>query len=444
MKKIGMISLGCPKNLVDSENMLGILTKDGYEITNNEEDAEILIINTCGFIESAKKESIDTILEMSDYKSDKCKLLVVTGCLAQRYKEEIMKEIPEVDVVIGTGDFQNIDKIIKRAYSGEKVIEFKSEIDLNKLDERVLSTNKNFAYLKIAEGCDNCCTYCIIPKLRGKYRSRELESIIDEAKKLINIGIKELIIVAQDITNYGSDIYGELKLTTLLREISKIEGNFFIRLMYCYPELINTELISEIKTNDKILKYIDMPVQHISDSILSKMGRRGDSRQIKEVISNLRLNIPEIVIRSSIIVGFPGETKEDFDLLLQFIKDTHFDKLGVFVYSKEEDTPAANMTNQIKKVVKNRRYNILMNAQKEISRNINNNKNGKVFNCIVDGVADDGIFYFGRTYCEAPEIDGNVYFTSLNELKIGEFVNIKILNTEEYDIIGEVVDESSK
>lgn len=441
-KRIGVVSLGCPKNLVDSEIMLGLLKKENYIITNNKNEADILIINTCGFIESAKQESINTILELAQCKKDACELLIVTGCLAERYKDEIIREIPEVDAVVGTGNYEEIARVIGKAYGGQKTVLFG---ELDKTDylerDRLVSTRNGFTYLKIAEGCDNFCTYCIIPALRGRYRSRKLENIVNEAELLSKNGVKEIILVAQDATRYGTDIYGESKLVTLIREISKIGGIQWIRLLYCYPEEIGDDLIHEIAENKKVCKYIDIPIQHASDKILKTMGRRGRSSYIKELVKRIREKVPGIVIRTSLIVGFPGEDENDFEILFNFVKDYSFDRLGVFTYSKEEDTPAAALKPQIPRRIKEKRYKRIMELQREMTLQKNNDRLNRVYEALVEGVAEDGIFYYGRTYAEAPEIDGRVYFTSPEPLEMGQFVNVKILNTNEYDLIGEVTNE---
>ena len=450
-KKIGIVSLGCPKNLVDSEIMLGLLKGENYEITPRVEEANVIIVNTCGFIESAKKESIETILEMAGYKEDKCEILIVTGCLAQRYKEDIVKEIPEVDAVVGTGSYGRIAELIKDIYGYKGTGTKNSSVlcdDISCVDylnnERVISTNTGYAYLKIAEGCNNCCTYCIIPKLRGPYISRDMDEILHEAKFLAQKGVKEVILVAQDVTRYGEDIYKKRKLVELIRKISRISGIEGIRLLYCYPEEIDDSLINEIAVNPKVLKYIDIPIQHASDRILGLMGRRGTKKQMDDLLTKLRARIPEIIIRTSLIVGFPGENEEDFKTLYNFVARHSFDRLGVFTYSKEEGTPAYKMKPQVKAAVKQSRYNDIMVLQNQIANKKNKMRLGKIYKVLVEGVADDGIFYYGRSYAEAPEIDGVIYFTSQEPLTVGEYAYIKILNTDDYDLIGEVIDESSK
>jgi ribosomal protein S12 methylthiotransferase len=441
-KKVGIVSLGCPKNLVDSEIMLGLLKKNEYEIVNNKEEADILIVNTCGFIESAKAESISTILEMAQCKEKNCELLIVTGCLAERYKEEIIKEIPEVDAVVGTGNYGEIADIIAEFNHEKKSVRYGNLNEIAYLEnERLVSTKNGYAYLKIAEGCDNCCTYCIIPSLRGRFRSRKIEDIIKETEALVKGGAKEIILVAQDVTRYGVDIYGERSLVKLLKRLSDIEGVEWIRLLYCYPDEIDMELIDEIAANEKVLKYIDIPLQHASDKILKAMGRRGNSQLNENIIKTLREKIPGIVIRTSFIVGFPGEDEEDFKKLYDFIDRYKVDRLGVFEYSKEEDTKAAKLKNQVPKRVKAKRYKEVMSLQREISGLKNHERVNKTYRTLVEGVADDGIFYYGRTFAEAPEIDSYLYFTSEEPLRIGEFTNVRVVSSEDYDLTGVVVNE---
>ncbi len=451
-KKIGMVSLGCPKNLVDSEIMLGLLKQSDYEITPDEKQADILIINTCGFIESAKQESINTILEMAEYKKHGCELLIVTGCLAERYKDTITKEIPEVDAVVGTGNYGSIAEVIKACFERENKDKapdgeadgqnpyLSSPADIDYLESaRVLSSKTGYAYVKIAEGCDNCCTYCIIPSLRGNYRSRRIENIENEVKSLAADGVKEIILVAQDTTRYGLDIYGEIKLVELLKVISLVDGIEWIRLLYCYPEEINDPLIEEMASNPKICKYLDIPIQHASDRILKLMGRRSSSGEIGKLLEKLKERIPGIILRTSLIVGFPGEDASDFEILQDFVMKNEFDRLGVFIYSKEEGTPAAKLRPQVEKRTKQARYNKIMKVQKEIMTLKSKQRLEGVYTTLVGGISDDGIFYYGRTYGEAPDIDGTVYFTSSYPLTIGSFVDVKILNTDDYDLIGDVI-----
>jgi len=447
-KKVGIISLGCPKNLVDSEIMLGLLKKNDFEITSDREKANIIIVNTCGFIESAKEESINTILEMTSYKNKNCELLIVVGCLAQRYKDEIIKEIPEVDAVIGVSGYSEIAKVIDKVFSRdnkEKAMFHKDTLNVEYLNnERLLSTNSGYAYLKISEGCDNCCTYCAIPSIRGPHRSRSMEDIVLEAKSLAEKGVKEVILVAQDVTVYGKDLYGQKKLVELLRKISSIQEIDWIRLLYSYPEEIDDELIKEIANNKKIVKYLDIPIQHASDKILKLMGRRSTGEGVRNILDRLKASIPGLVLRTSLIVGFPGEDDKDFKILYDFVRKYEFDRLGVFTYSREEGTPAYDLKPQIKKSVKESRRSDIMQLQKEIVQRKNESRLDQVYKTLVEGVAEDGIFYYGRTYAEAPDIDGSIYFTSIEPLKFGEFVSVKILNIDDYDLIGEVIDESSK
>ncbi len=443
-KKIGMVSLGCPKNLVDSELMLGILKEEGYEFVSDKYDANVIIVNTCGFIESAKQESINTILEMAALKEKNCELLIVTGCLAQRYRKLILEEVPEVDAVLGTGSYEAIASVITSAYNGERVQLYGDLAGTDYMDmERVVSTGKGYAYIKIAEGCDNCCTYCVIPSLRGVFRSRKLESILREAEKLAESGVKELILVAQDTTRYGIDLYGKRMLIELLQQLSKLDGIEWIRLLYCYPEEIDDELIAEIAQNKKVCKYLDIPIQHASDAVLKAMGRRGRSADIGALLDKLRQTIPGIIIRTTLIVGFPGETEEDFNILSEFVKKYKFDRLGIFMYSKEENTPASKMQQQVPARTKRSRYGRLMKIQRQISAQLNADQLGKVYKVMVEGVAEDGIFYYGRSYAQAPEIDGLIYFTSSDALVDYQMVNVEILDSGEYDLTGEVKHESA-
>jgi|LSQX01.3.fsa_nt_gb ribosomal protein S12 methylthiotransferase len=444
-KKIGIVSLGCPKNLVDSEIMLGQLRDEGYEIVQDSNDAQIIIVNTCGFIDSAKQESINTIIEMAALKEKNCERLIVAGCLAQRYRDMILDELPEVDAVMGTGSYGDVASVIKEAYSRKHFSTYCDLRNTSYLDcERVISTGNGYAYLKVAEGCNNCCTYCVIPSLRGPFRSRKIDSIINEAKRIAALGIKEIILVAQDTTRYGTDNYANRMLVQLLRELSKIDGIQWIRLLYCYPEEIDDELIAEIAQNDKVCKYLDIPIQHASDAILKAMGRRGKSNEIGSLLQKLRSTIPDIVIRTTVIVGFPGETEDDFQILSEFIDKYRFDRLGVFMYSKEEGTPASNMLNQVPARLKRSRYEKLMRIQRKISAELNSERLGRTYRVLVEGVSEDGIFYYGRSYAESPDIDGLLYFTSSEPLEGNQFVNVKILDCDDYDLTGEVKYESSE
>ncbi|MBP5427442.1 MAG: 30S ribosomal protein S12 methylthiotransferase RimO [Clostridiales bacterium] len=439
--KVGVISLGCPKNLIDSEIILGILKDNKYEIVTDKEEADAIIVNTCAFIESAQQEAIDTILEVSKLKGKKLKKLVVAGCLAQRYKDEVIKEIPEVDAVLGTSKVGDVLNVLSDEKDGDRVVcgSFGNIDYLNK--SRVVSTAKPTAYLKIAEGCDNFCTYCIIPKLRGRYVSRKIEDVVKEAKILSDEGYSEIVLVAQDVTVYGKDLYGKKRIVELIQEISKIDKVRWIRLLYCYPEEITDDLIQEMRTNSKLLNYLDIPIQHASDYVLKKMGRRGNRALIQDVIKKIRESVPDVVIRTSLIVGFPGERDEDFVVLRDFVDSIKFDRLGVFKYSREEGTPAYNMENQVSEKVKEERYNDIMTIQNKISKEKCQGRLGRIYETVVEGVADDGIFYEGRTRYEAPDIDGKIYFTSGEELNIGDFVSTKIVNADDYDLIGVVIDE---
>ncbi|EES50816.1 30S ribosomal protein S12 methylthiotransferase RimO [Clostridium botulinum] len=442
--KVGMVSLGCDKNRVDSEIILGKMSSE-YEITNNAKEADVIIVNTCGFIESAKQESIDTILEMAEYKNNyNCKLLIATGCLIQRYGDELKNLIPEIDIMLGVNDYNKIDRVITEFIEGNK----EASKLLNYSDEninegsRILTTQKESAYIRIAEGCNNFCTYCIIPKIRGKFRSRRMENIISEATDLASKGVKELILIAQDTTQYGSDIYGKKNLHILLKELSNIEGIKWIRVLYCYPEAIYDELIEEIAANDKVVKYLDIPIQHISDHVLKLMGRKTSKKDITDKIEKLRKNIPNIIIRTTFIVGFPQETQEDFEEILEFLQEYKLDKVGVFKYSREEDTPASKMDGQIDESIKEEREEKLMLSQEKISNNINKLKVDKKYDILIEEY--DGEFYKGRNFEMAPDIDGNVFFESPKKLEIGEFVKVKIIKNMDYDLIGVVEDESCK
>lgn len=439
-KKVGFVSLGCAKNLTDTETMLGILSECGYDITADVNEAEVLVVNTCAFIDSAKEESINAILDMASYKEDKCELLVVTGCLAQRYREDIEKELPEVDIILGTTDYAKIADAIESYYThGDKISVVSDANTPVSYDlPRVKSTPKYTAYLKIADGCDNHCTYCIIPKLRGKYKSRPEESILREAETLAKEGVKELILIAQDTAYYGMD-RGKADLASLVRAISEIEGIEWIRLQYCYPENITEELIEEISTNPKVVKYIDMPLQHVSDNVLKKMGRKSRRAEIESLVEALRSRIEGLVIRTSLIVGFPGETEEDFDILKAFLREHPLDRVGVFTYSREDGTPAAEFDMQIDDELKEERYSELMEQQKEISYKLQKAKVGTVTQAIAEGYDETEFCYVGRTAQDTPDVDGTAYIYSKHELEGGDIVNIRIIDADEYDVTGEVV-----
>lgn len=443
MRKVLFISLGCDKNLADSEEMLGMLVENGYTLTNDETEAEIIVVNTCAFIHDAKEESINSILEMARYRTEGVlKVLLVTGCLAQRYKEEIIKEIPEVDAVLGTTSFGDIIKALDKVFEGERYLEFK---DINALTEiskkRVLTTGGYYGYLKIAEGCDKRCTYCIIPKLRGNYRSIPMEQLISQAEYLAGQGVRELILVAQETTVYGKDIYGKKCLHKLLKELCKIPGIQWIRILYCYPEEIYPELIQTMKEEKKICHYLDLPIQHCSDKILKKMGRRTTKQELIDIVTLLRKEIPDIILRTTLITGFPGETEEDHEELMEFIDTMEFDRLGVFTYSAEEDTPAANMPNQIAEEVKQDRQAELMELQQEISIDKGNDKIGTCVEVMIEGKVADENAYVGRTYGDAPNVDGYIFINTDTELMSGDFARVHVTGALEYDLIGELENE---
>lgn len=438
MKNIGLVSLGCAKNQTDAEIMLGILAEDGYNITYDPSDADVIIVNTCGFIESAKQESINAILEMAQYKDEKCKLLIATGCLAERYANDILIELPEVDAIVGTGDYDKIAEVIKSAFEGEKpvICGHKDRTPEERLP-RILSTPPYTAYLKIADGCDNNCTYCAIPKIRGHFRSRKIEDIVDEAQRLAESGVKELILIAQDTSRYGSDIYGENSLDKLLEKLVKIEKIKWIRVHYFYPEAITDNLIDTMAKYDKICNYIDMPVQHGNNEILRRMARRTTQEQMLEKIEKIRDKMPDAVIRTSIIVGFPGETDAQFNDLYEFVKKVRFDRMGVFTYSQEENTPAASFPDQIDEDIKNERLDKLMTLQQGISLELNKAKLGKTLEVLVEGYDEDNFLFYGRSRGDSIEVDGTVYFATEDEVTPGDIIKVKILDADEYDLTGQ-------
>ena len=441
--KVGMVSLGCDKNRVDSELILGSINKH-YEITNDAKEADIIIVNTCGFIESAKQESIDTILEMAEYKNKyKCKMLIATGCLTQRYGDELLELIPEIDILMGVNDYMKLHRLILDFIKDQKRISSATYSDEG-INEgiRLLTTKQHTAYVRIAEGCNNFCTYCIIPKIRGKFRSRLEKNILDEVKMLVDNGVKEIILIAQDLTDYGVDIYGKRMLHDLISKISKVEGVEWIRLLYCYPEEITDELIEEIARNEKVVKYLDLPIQHISSSVLKQMGRRTNKEAIISKIDTLRSKVPGIALRTSLIVGFPGETDENFEELEKFLEDYKLENVGVFAYSQEEDTPAAKMECQVDEEVKIQRQKKLMAVQREVVKEQNKLKIGNIYDTIIDG--NKGEYYIGRSYEMAPEIDGLIYIKKEKPLNLGDIVKVKIHDVMEYDLMGEVLDEFSK
>lgn len=437
---VGFISLGCSKNLVDTEIAIGIFKNKKYNIVNNPKEADIIVINTCGFIESAKEEAINTILEMAEYKKHKCKYLIAMGCLVERYKNELEKSLPEVDLFIKFSDYNEfehkIDKLIKQENCEEKK-------DFNRLDnylDKVITTGTKIAYLRIAEGCSNRCTYCAIPYIRGPLVSRKFEDIIEETKSLALHGYEEIIVIAQDTTKYGIDLYGKTRLAELLNEISKIDGIRWIRFLYAYPETITDELIQLVKENEKICKYFDIPLQHISDSVLKRMNRKSNSKSIRKLIEKIRKEIPEAILRTSLIVGFPGETQKDFEELYNFVKETKFDRLGVFMYSKEDGTPAEKLPNQIHGNTKKARYNKIMNLQQQISRQNLEKRIGKTYETLVENKTFDNKYWIGRTKMDIPEMDGVIYIKNDNNQElINNFVDCKIIDIKDYDLIGEFV-----
>lgn len=435
--KVGFISLGCPKNLLDTENMLYLLAENGFEIVAEDVDADVIIINTCAFIESAKQEAIDNILDVAWLKENHTlKGIVVTGCLAERYRDEVLERMPEVDCVIGTGSVGSIVEAVNAAYKGERFTAFD---DVNKApfqSNRIITTPEYFAYLKIAEGCDNCCTYCVIPQIRGGFRSRPMDDIVGEARDLAALGVKEICLVAQDTTRYGEDLYGTYCLDSLLAALSEVEGIEWIRLMYCYADRLTDGVINELANNPKVVKYIDLPLQHISDTVLTRMNRRDTEQSIRETLQKLRSKVPDICIRTTFITGFPGETEEDFEKLLAFIKEMRFEKLGVFEYSREENTPAYDMPDQIPEKLKRKRYDILMREQRKINKQNNERCVGKIMCVLCEGYDKAAETYFGRSYADAPDIDGKVFFSAPRRLRDGEMVDVEITEVFDYDLRG--------
>ena len=439
MQKVCMVSLGCPKNQVDAEKMLSLLVAGGFELTGAEAEADAIIINTCGFIESAKAEAIENILEAAKYKNDgSCKALIVTGCLAERYRDDITEEIPEVDVCVGLGSNSQIAQIVKKAIEGNKQNYYGEKFDLELNGDRILGGMPYTAYLKIGDGCDNCCSYCAIPKIRGRMRSRSIEDCVNEAKILADRGVTELVVVAQDTTAYGTDLYGEPKLAQLLTELCKIEKLHWIRTLYTYPEKITDELLEVIEKQEKLVKYLDIPIQHINDEILKKMNRKGDKKRIIGVIDKIRAKIPEMTIRTTLITGFPSETEEQFEELAEFVKETRFDRLGCFAYSAEEDTAAALMDGQIDEQTKQDRADNIMEMQTAISAEKNEEKIGQVTEVLIEGWDDYIKCYFGRTPWDAPEVDGKIFFMSDRPLVIGDYVKVQINDCLDYDLLGEL------
>ena len=430
--KVGFISLGCSKNLVVTEEMIGLFKKHNYLITPVVEEADIILINTCGFIESAKMEAIDTILEMAEYKKKNCKYLIVTGCLVQRYENELIEELPEVDLFVSIKNYdllwEKIDKLVNNNNISDK-------LDFH---NRVISTGDTFAYLKIAEGCSNYCTFCAIPYIQGKYVSREYEDIIKEAKELVDKGYSELVIIAQDTTKYGYDLYGRERLPELLEDISKIEGIKWVRFLYSYPETISDELIKVVKNSDKIVHYFDIPIQHISNKILKKMNRKSNKDTIIKLVNKIKKEIPDVILRTTLITGFPGETEEDFNELCEFIKETKFDRLGSFAYSMEEGTAASKLSNQVDEKIKQRRNNHIMEIQQKISKEKLKEKIGNTYSCIIENITDDGEYFIARSYMDVPSEDGVIYVKYQDDIVLNEYMDIIIIGSSEYDLYGEV------
>lgn len=440
MTKVGFISLGCSKNLVDTEVMLYKLHSAGFEITPNEEEAEIIVVNTCGFIESAKRESIDNILDAAELKKwGKCRHIIATGCLVERYREEIFEEMPEVEALVGVGSLEDIAEACQAVMRGERYSSFKDKEAMTLGGDRIVTTEPHTAYLKIAEGCDNRCTYCAIPLIRGRLRSRSVEDIVAEAKDLESMGVKEINLIAQDTTRYGLDLYGEYSLARLVRALTKETNIPWIRLLYCYPDKITDELIDELKNNDRLLKYMDIPIQHISDSVLLRMNRHGDGKTIREAVKRLRDSVPGIVLRTTAMVGFPGETEEDFAELCEFIKETRFERFGAFTFSPEEGTAAAEMDCQIDEQTKQDRYDILMQTQLTACEDMGEGKIGSTVKVLCDGFDTVAEIYYGRSYADAPDVDGRVYFKSPRKISPGAFVDVKITEALDYDLVGEVL-----
>lgn len=440
--KLGMVSLGCPKNLVDSEVMLGLIREKNFTVTNDPADAEIIIVNTCGFIESAKEESINTILQMSEYKTQgSCRYLIVTGCLSQRYADELAQSIPEVDAFVGTECFTDISWVIEQVMNGKKVLHMTRNTAEQPVEmPRMLTTPEYMAYLKIAEGCDNCCSYCIIPKLRGPYTSRPYEAVMAEAKELAASGIKEIIVVAQDTTRYGEDLYGKLMLPQLLKDLNDLEGIEWIRVMYCYPNNFTDELIEAFATLPKVCKYVDLPLQHASNSLLASMNRYDTKEQVEALLKKLRTSIPGIVIRTTFIVGFPGETEADFEELKEFVAAQRFENAGVFKYSQEEGTVAGAMPNQIPEEIKENRYHELMALQAEISEELHQDLEGQELDVVIEGFDEENpSLAVARSYREAPDIDGSIFVENTDNLHIGEFAKVRILQGFTYELVAEQV-----
>ena len=440
MTKIGIVSLGCPKNQVDAERILALLSDEGYEIAYDAALSDVVIINTCGFIQSAKEEAIETILEFCTLKEEgRIKAVVVTGCLAERYRDEIMTEMPQVDAVVGIGKNDELADIIRRIYCGEKVCTYGNKEDLCFDEKRMLSTPSYMAYLKIAEGCDNRCTYCAIPSIRGRFRSRSIESIVSEAKSLADGGVKELVLIAQDTTRYGEDLYGESKLALLLKELSKIDGLKWIRTLYLYPERITDELIDVFASEEKVVPYMDIPIQHCDGEILKRMNRKGDEQSLVSLIEKIREKVPGIILRTTLIAGFPGESEEQFESLCEFVKKVRFDRLGCFAYSAEEGTAAAKLEGQLDEDIKSRRAEMIYEEQSRIMFEKNEEQVGKTIEVVCEGFDRYAECFFGRSYMDAPEIDGKIFFTAEKKPSQGEFIKVRITDTLDFDLLGERV-----
>lgn len=438
--KVGFVSLGCPKNLLNTERMLSMLANEGFELVAEDTEADVVVINTCAFIESAKKEAIDNILDVAWLKEHHTlKGIVVTGCLPQRYGEEILKELPEVNCILGTGSFDRICGAVRAAYAGESFCALDPADDIPLGGERVVTTPAHFAYLQIAEGCDNCCSYCVIPSIRGHFRSRPMGELVEEAEELASLGVKELCLIAQDTTRYGEDLYGTYALDSLITALSEIEGIEWIRLLYCYPDRITDGLIDVIAENDKVVKYLDMPIQHINDEVLSRMNRRDTRAGIEEVIRKLRSRVPEIILRTTVIVGFPGETEKQFEELREFLKETRFERLGVFPYSREEGTPAHDLPGQIPEKTKEKRQEILMEQQERIHNECNERFLGKTLRVLCEGYDQVAESFYGRSFADAFEIDGKIYFSSSRNVREGQFVDVRIDEVLDYDLLGKAV-----
>lgn len=436
---VGFVSLGCSKNLVDTEMLIGLFRKNNYKIVSSPEDADIIVINTCGFIEPAKQEAINTILEMAEYKEKRCKYLIVMGCLVQRYKEELEKAIPEVDLFVKYQEYDTIWEQIQDVIDAGKENKSTKIRQMLEFSDRLITTGEKFAYLRIAEGCSNRCTYCAIPYIRGKFVSRKIEDVLQEAEELAKKGYRELIVIAQDTSKYGVDIYGESKLAELLEKLAKIDGVKWIRFLYTYPESITDELIKVVKENDKICKYFDIPIQHISDPVLKRMNRKSNGESIRNVITKIRTEIPNVIIRTTVMVGFPGETKEDFDVLYNFVKWAKFERLGAFSYSKEDGTPAEKLDNHIHHNTKKARYNKIMKLQQQISDEVMKNQIGKKLEVLVEDESFDGKYYIGRSRNEVPDIDGVIYIEKSKDELLDKFINVEIIDSKDYDLIAKIL-----